>query len=167
MHRAKDVEQKIRVCSGDVCTVHSVRCQTADIRQRHHAGLLICEIRTVAARANSAPGGPTDSNSQSTPNRDRRKAPLTPDVSAETSSLRDQAIAAERRKLMQVHSLLHCLSEVLLHADGEEGRSAEAHPQQASGRGRDDRRLIMSRLASPEFWSKGESVAASIIMDEA
>jgi hypothetical protein len=51
------------------------------------------------------------SNPQSTPNRDRRKAPLTPDVSAETSSLRDQAISAERRMLMHVHSLLHCLSE--------------------------------------------------------
>lgn len=60
------------------------------------------------------------SEPQSTPNRDRRKAPLTPDVSAETSSLRNPAIEAERRKLMQVHSLLHCLSEVLLHADGED-----------------------------------------------
>jgi hypothetical protein len=60
------------------------------------------------------------SNPQSTPNRDRRKAPLTPDVSAETSSLRDQAISAERRKLMHVHSLLHCLSELLLHTDGED-----------------------------------------------
>ena len=60
------------------------------------------------------------SDPQSTPNRDRRKAPFAQDVSAETSSLRDQAIYAERRKLMQVHSLLHCLSEVLLHADGED-----------------------------------------------
>lgn len=31
-----------------------------------------------------------------------------------------ETISAERRKLMQVHSLLHCLSEVLLHADGED-----------------------------------------------
>ena len=43
------------------------------------------------------------SGPRSTPNRDRQ---LT--------------IETERRKLMQVHSLLHCLSEVLLHADGED-----------------------------------------------
>jgi hypothetical protein len=60
------------------------------------------------------------SERQSTPNRDHRKTPLAHDVSAEPSSLRDQAISAERRKLMQVHSLLHCLSEVLLHADDED-----------------------------------------------
>jgi hypothetical protein len=60
------------------------------------------------------------SEPQSTPNRDRRSTPPAKDVSAETSSLRDQAIEAERKTLMQVHSLLHCLSEVLLHADGED-----------------------------------------------
>jgi len=32
----------------------------------------------------------------------------------------DTSDSAERRKLMQVHSLLHCLSEVLLHADGDD-----------------------------------------------
>jgi hypothetical protein len=57
------------------------------------------------------------SESQSTPNRDRQSTTPAKDVSAETTSLRDQAIEAERRRLMQVHSLLHCLSEVLLHAD--------------------------------------------------
>jgi hypothetical protein len=36
------------------------------------------------------------------------------------SSLPARNKSAERRKLMQVHSLLHCLSEVLLHADGED-----------------------------------------------
>jgi hypothetical protein len=49
--------------------------------------------------------------------------PLSPshakDVSAETSSLRDQAIETERRKLMQVNGLLHCLSEILLQLPGE------------------------------------------------
>ena len=60
------------------------------------------------------------SGPRSTPNRDRRSSTPAKDVSAETLSLRDQAIDAERRKLMQVHSLLHCLSEVLLHAEGED-----------------------------------------------
>jgi hypothetical protein len=60
------------------------------------------------------------SEPQSTPNRDRRNTPSAKNVSAETSALRDQAIEAERRKLMQVHSLLHCLSEVLLHAEGDD-----------------------------------------------
>ena len=60
---------------------------------------------------------------RSTPNRDRQHTMRAKDVSAETSEaspLRNPAIEAERRKLMQVHSLLHCLSEVLLHADGED-----------------------------------------------
>ncbi len=61
------------------------------------------------------------SGPRSTPNRDRQRTIPARDVSAGTSSLRNQAIEAERRKLMQVHSLLHCLSEVLLHADGKDG----------------------------------------------
>ena len=40
-------------------------------------------------------------------------------VSAETSTL-EQAIEAERMRLLQVHSVLHCLYEVLLYAEGEE-----------------------------------------------
>jgi hypothetical protein len=32
----------------------------------------------------------------------------------------EDSLTRARRKLMQVHSLLHCLSEVLLHADGED-----------------------------------------------
>jgi hypothetical protein len=37
----------------------------------------------------------------------------------DTSKL-EQAIEAERARLLQVHSVLHCLYEVLLYADGEE-----------------------------------------------
>ena len=40
-------------------------------------------------------------------------------VSAETSQL-EQAIEAERARLLQVHSVLHCLYEVLLYADCEQ-----------------------------------------------
>ena len=50
------------------------------------------------------------------PNRDLPIAPPAKDVSAETSSVLEQTIDTERRKLMQVHSLLHCLYEVLLYA---------------------------------------------------
>jgi hypothetical protein len=43
----------------------------------------------------------------------------TSNVSAETSKL-EQAIEAERARLLQIHSVLHCLYEVLLYADSEE-----------------------------------------------
>jgi hypothetical protein len=43
----------------------------------------------------------------------------TASVSAETSKL-EQAIDTERARLLQVHSVLHCLYEVLLYADGED-----------------------------------------------
>ena len=40
------------------------------------------------------------------------------DDPSQTSQL-EQAIEAERARLLQVHSVLHCLYEVLLYADGE------------------------------------------------
>lgn len=46
-------------------------------------------------------------------------SPTTPHVSPETSKL-EHAIDAERARLLQVHSVLHCLYEVLLYADGED-----------------------------------------------
>ena len=47
-------------------------------------------------------------------------------VPAETSQL-EQAIEAERTRLLQIHSVLHCLYEVLLYADSEEASTyAEA-----------------------------------------
>ena len=47
-------------------------------------------------------------------------------VSAATSRL-EQAIDAERARLLQVHSVLHCLYEVLLYAEGEDAANyAEA-----------------------------------------
>ena len=50
----------------------------------------------------------------------------TQNVSAEASRL-EQAIDAERARLLQVHSVLHCLYEVLLYADGEDASTyAEA-----------------------------------------
>ena len=64
----------------------------------------------------------TDDTSKKRPSRK-----LTPShVSAETSprtpitSLLEQLISRERRRLLQVHSVLHCLYEVLLYAEGEE-----------------------------------------------
>jgi hypothetical protein len=46
-------------------------------------------------------------------------------VSAETpritpTTLLEQALSRERRRLLQVHSILHCLYEVLLYAEGED-----------------------------------------------
>lgn len=60
------------------------------------------------------------SDPQPTPNRDLPHAPRAKDVSAETHSPLEQTIETERRKMMQVHGLLHCLYEVLLYADGED-----------------------------------------------
>jgi hypothetical protein len=61
----------------------------------------------------------TDDTSKKTP------AP-TPDVSPETSKL-EHALNSERSRLLQVHSVLHCLYEVLLYADGEDASTyAEA-----------------------------------------
>jgi len=47
-----------------------------------------------------------------------KKTPTT-HPSAEASNL-EQAINSERARLLQVHSVLHCLYEVLLYADGED-----------------------------------------------
>jgi hypothetical protein len=57
---------------------------------------------------------------------DPSKKTPTSDVAAETSRL-EQALNAERARLLQVHSVLHCLYEVLLYADGEDASTyAEA-----------------------------------------
>jgi len=61
----------------------------------------------------------TDDTSKKTPS-------STPGVSAETSKL-EAALNTERARLLQVHSVLHCLYEVLLYADGEDASTyAEA-----------------------------------------
>lgn len=44
----------------------------------------------------------------------------TDDTSKMQTSKLEQAIETERARLLQVHSVLHCLYEVLLYADGEE-----------------------------------------------
>lgn len=49
------------------------------------------------------------------------------DDTAKTPSQLEQAIEAERERLLQIHSVLHCLYEVLLYAEGEEAATyAEA-----------------------------------------
>jgi hypothetical protein len=42
------------------------------------------------------------------------------DDTSKTQSQLEQAIETERARLLQVHSVLHCLYEVLLYADSEE-----------------------------------------------
>jgi hypothetical protein len=69
--------------------------------------------------------GTTDDTSKKRP---ARNAPTrnsaAPDVSAETARSSttplEQAIESERRRLLHVHGVLHCLYEVLLYADGED-----------------------------------------------
>lgn len=65
--------------------------------------------------------GTTDDTSKKRPAR----KPTASNVSAETSrsiptTLLEQALSRERRRLLQVHSVLHCLYEVLLYAEGED-----------------------------------------------
>lgn len=56
-----------------------------------------------------------------------KKQPAPADSVAAATSRLEQAIDAERARLLQVHSVLHCLYEVLLYADGEEAATyAEA-----------------------------------------
>jgi len=63
----------------------------------------------------------TDDPSKKTPT-----STTTPNVSPETSKL-SQTIDTERARLLQVHSVLHCLYEVLLYADSEDASTyAEA-----------------------------------------
>jgi hypothetical protein len=42
------------------------------------------------------------------------------DDTSKTQSQLEQAIETERARLLQVHSVLHCLYEVLLYAEGQE-----------------------------------------------
>jgi hypothetical protein len=66
--------------------------------------------------------GTTDDTSKKRPAR----KPTAPNVSPETprsataTTLLEHAIARERTRLLQVHSVLHCLYEVLLYAEGED-----------------------------------------------
>lgn len=62
----------------------------------------------------------TDDTSKKRPRRNTNA----PNVSAETprtpTTLLEQTIERERSRLLHVHSVLHCLYEVLLYADGED-----------------------------------------------
>lgn len=65
--------------------------------------------------------GTTDDTSKKRPARKTTAST----VSAETpritpTTLLEQTLSRERRRLLQVHSVLHCLYEVLLYAEGED-----------------------------------------------
>jgi hypothetical protein len=69
--------------------------------------------------------GTTDDTSRKRPARNTpARNSAAPNVSAETSrtatTLLEQAIETERRRLLHVHGVLHCLYEILLYADGED-----------------------------------------------
>lgn len=68
--------------------------------------------------------GTTDDTSKKRPARNTpARNSAAPNVSADTSrptTLLEQAIETERRRLLHVHGVLHCLYEVLLYADGED-----------------------------------------------
>jgi hypothetical protein len=72
--------------------------------------------------------GTTDDTSKKRPARNTpARNTAAPNVSAETetprrtaTTLLEQTLETERRRLLHVHGVLHCLYEVLLYADGED-----------------------------------------------
>jgi hypothetical protein len=69
--------------------------------------------------------GTTDDTSKkrparNTPTRNTAAPNVSPETSRSPTTLLEQAIETERRRLLHVHGVLHCLYEVLLYADGED-----------------------------------------------
>lgn len=64
----------------------------------------------------------TDDTSKKRPARETTASSVSAETSRSTTAttLLEQAIERERRRLLQVHSVLHCLYEVLLYAEGED-----------------------------------------------
>jgi len=66
--------------------------------------------------------GTTDDTSKKRPARNRAASNVSAETSRSTTAttLLEQHIESERRRLLQVHSVLHCLYQVLLYAEGED-----------------------------------------------
>jgi hypothetical protein len=69
--------------------------------------------------------GTTDDTSKkrparNTPARNSTALDVSPETSRSSTTLLEQAIDTERRRLLHVHGVLHCLYEVLHYADGED-----------------------------------------------
>lgn len=62
----------------------------------------------------------TDDTSKKRPARNRAASNVSAETSRSATTLLQQHIESERRRLLQVHSVLHCLYEVLLYAEGED-----------------------------------------------
>ncbi len=64
--------------------------------------------------------GTTDDTSKKRPARNRTASDVSAETSRSATTHFEQHIETERRRLLQVHSVLHCLYEVLLYAEGED-----------------------------------------------
>jgi hypothetical protein len=64
--------------------------------------------------------GTTDDTSKKRPARNRAASNVSAETSRSATTHFEQHIESERRRLLQVHSVLHCLYEVLLYAEGED-----------------------------------------------
>jgi hypothetical protein len=69
--------------------------------------------------------GTTDDTSKkrparNTPARNSAASRVSAETARTATTLLEQAIETERRRLLHVHGVLHCLYEVLLYADGED-----------------------------------------------
>jgi hypothetical protein len=62
----------------------------------------------------------TDDTSKMQSNRNQSPSDVAAATSRGTPTQLEQAIEAERLKLMQVHGVMHCLYEVLLYAEGDD-----------------------------------------------
>jgi hypothetical protein len=65
--------------------------------------------------------GTTDDMSKKHPTRKAATNVSTETPRITATTLLEQHINSERRRLLQVHSVLHCLYEVLLYAEGDDG----------------------------------------------
>jgi hypothetical protein len=64
--------------------------------------------------------GTTDDTSKKRPARNTPAQNVSAETSWSPATLLEQTIERERRRLMHVHSVLHCLYEVLLYAEGDD-----------------------------------------------
>ena len=64
--------------------------------------------------------GTTDDTSKKRPARNSAAQNVSAETSRSATTRLEQAIESERRRLLHVHGVLHCLYEVLLYADGED-----------------------------------------------
>ena len=93
--------------------------------------------------------GTTDDTSKKRPARNSAAQNVSAETSRSATTRLEQTIESERRRLLHVHGVLHCLYEVLLYADGEDAviyaEAATSRRSWSMNRSRSSIRLGSSR----------------------